>query len=69
MWTTRVMNRLILKYSEASSLVMTDLPIPGVESRAQPEKYMEQVDQLTQDVPFMLLVAGVNDLETITMHS
>ena len=67
--TTRVLNRLLLKYSASASLVMTNLPIPGPESRADPQMYMEQVDQLTADIPLMLLVAGVEDLETITMHS
>ena len=69
MWATRVLNKLLIKYSESSALVMTNLPIPGDDSLAAPAQYMAQIDQLTQAVPLMLLVAGVNDLETITMHS
>jgi hypothetical protein len=69
MWATRVLNRLLRKYSEASSLVMTNLPIPGAASMADPKMYMAQIDLLTADIPLILLVAGVNDLETITMHS
>lgn len=67
---TRVLNKLILKYSVGeSSLVMLNLPVPGDDSVEHPQLYMEQVDHLTEGLPFVLLVAGVRDFDTITMHS
>ena len=42
---------------------MTNLPIPGEADLKDPELYTAQVDQLTADIPLMLLVAGVNDLD------
>jgi len=59
----------MLKYSEGASLVMTNLPLPGREALAQPTRYMEQVDLLTDGLLFVMLVAGVDDYETITMDS
>ena len=68
-WSTAVLNKLLMKYSDSAALVMTNLPIPGREAITAPTRYMEQVDMLTNGLPLVLLVAGVTDFETITMHS
>ena len=75
LWTkalaaTRVLNKLMHKYSaQQASLMLVNLPVPGEDSIEHPELYMEQVDLLTQGLPLVLLVAGVRDFDTITMHS
>jgi len=66
--STRVLNKLMLKYSSSASLVMTNLPTPGKESLAHPTRYMEQVDMLTSGLLLVMLVAGVDDYETITLE-
>jgi len=67
--STRVLNRLFCKYSQESSLVMTNLPPPVLHDDYTPMLYMEQVSKLVEDLPLCLLVAGQRNKNVVTMYS
>ena len=69
MVATKMLNRVITKYSEGSSLVMTNLPMPTIESGQTPAAYMRIIDALTEDIPLCILVAGQKDANVVTMYS
>jgi len=64
---TTVLNRLICKYSKESSLVMTNLPMPGEEQ--SPANYMKQVDTLVDSLPLCMLIMGQKNSDVVTMYS
>ena len=64
---TRILNRLIFKYSKDAALVMTNLPLP---SEAQtPTNYMHQVDTLMESLPLCMLIMGQKNSDVVTMYS
>ena len=67
--STRVLNRLFVKYSPASAIVMTNLPMPELHKNHVPELYMEQVDALTSNIALCLLVIGQRNADVVTMYS
>mgnify|MGYP002855798411 CR=1 FL=1 len=69
MVATKMLNRVITKYSEGSSLVMPNLPMPTIESGQTPAAYMRIIDALTEDIPLCILVAGQKDANVVTMYS
>jgi len=71
MRSTKILNLLILRYSRASSLVLTNLPLPPEGASEQPEQevYMKQVDSLTKNLPLCLLVYGQRNADVVTMYS
>jgi len=67
--STRVLNRLIAKYSNTSAMVMTNMPMPELHKNHVPELFMEQVDALTANLPLCLLVIGQRNADVVTMYS
>lgn len=64
---TTILNRLICKYSKESSLVMTNLPMPG--EAQSPANYMKQVDTLVDSLPLCMLIMGQKNSDVVTMYS
>ena len=53
--------------AQESALVMTNLPMPTIESGQTPAAYMRIIDALTEDIPLCILVAGQKDANVVTM--
>ena len=71
----RPTTQLFKKYSADASLLITNLPMPGVSSdegagaMTSSTPYAMQVDMLTAGVPLCLLVAGQKAGAVVTMYS
>jgi len=67
--STVAFNSLVQKYSGngEASLIMTNLPLPRGEDSV--EKYMSHLEELTANLPQVMLVAGQKKSDVVTMFS